>query len=145
MKTSENLLAMSQSDKCIQLGWTVNYSTFIIQHNKEYNNYTVQLGLFIICSKKKTQNRRWWGLQRQHNCLKKTQAWIPVHQLLEKMPSQPKEYCNSGQVQVPAKDQGVESLDLGGFKFLFSSEIRVFLHSYSSKFAPLKKNKNTTT
>lgn len=57
MKTSENLLAMSQSDKCIQLGWTVNYSTFIIQHNKEYNNYTVQLGLFIICSKKKTQNK----------------------------------------------------------------------------------------
>lgn len=53
MKTSENLLGMSQSDKCIQLGWTVNYSTFIIQHNKEYNNYTVQLGLFIICSKKK--------------------------------------------------------------------------------------------
>lgn len=68
---------------------------------------------------------------------------------MEKIPSQPKEYCNSGQVQVPAKDQGVqfpgllnESLDLGGgFKFLFSSEIRVFLHSYSSKFAPLKKKK----
>ena len=53
MKTSENLLAMSQSDKRIQLGWTVNYSTFIIQHNKKYNNCTVQLGMFIICSKKK--------------------------------------------------------------------------------------------
>lgn len=65
MKTSENLLGMSQSDKCIQLGWTVNYSTFIIQHNKEYNNYTVQLGLFIICSKKKNPKTKTHYLKKK--------------------------------------------------------------------------------